>query len=320
MQPKLVFVGVATHDTIALVDEFPDPDGRVVATELVQAGGGPAATAAVAAARLGHHVAFAGTVGDDAEGHAIRDGLLAEGVDVSSVTVDRGTRSAASVVIVDAGRSTRAIVNRPPVALHLSDRALEVLAGADWVHVDQAGWQPVHAWWAARTDRPRLSIDAGNPIEGFTPAGIDLYVPTISSLRRRHDLRDPRQLLERAIAEGARLVVATDGPHGSYALGTDHRGITTPLVHVPGRAGPVRSTLGAGDVFHGALLAAIGHDLDLTTALRYANVVAYRSCQGLDGRSAIPIHAEVLAELRSGTQPTNRHHNDHDPGREFRSA
>jgi inosine-uridine nucleoside N-ribohydrolase len=45
----VVFVGVATLDAIALVDGLPAPDERVIADELVFAGGGPAATAAVAA-------------------------------------------------------------------------------------------------------------------------------------------------------------------------------------------------------------------------------------------------------------------------------
>jgi sulfofructose kinase len=291
--PDLVFVGVATHDTIALVDRYPDADERVVATELVQAGGGPAATAAVAASRLGHSVAFIGTVGADAEGRSILDGLASEGVDVSGVTIDARLASAASLVVVEATRATRAIVNRPPPPIRLSGRAEALMEGAAWIHVDQAGWQPVHRWWSARTDRPRLSVDGGNQIEGFDPIGVDLYVPTISALRRRlgSDL-ERADLLARAVADGSHLVVATDGRDGSFALGPDHE-----LVHVPAVTGPVRSTLGAGDVFHGALLAARHRGLGLRDCLRYANLVAYRSCQGLDGRSAIPPHDEVVDEL-----------------------
>lgn len=288
----LVFVGAATQDTIALVERFPAPDERVLAADLVRAGGGPAATAAVAAARLGHRVAFVGTVGADDEGAEILNGLTAEGIDVSGVDVERGARSAASLVIVDAAESTRAIVNRPPPEIRLSVRADELLAAAEWVHVDQAGWRPTHAWWAGRTERPRFSIDAGNPIPGFSPAGLDLYVPTIGALRRRYGRPERSELLAAALDEGAELVVATDGPHGSFALGVEQ-----PLVSAPAHPGAVLSTLGAGDVFHGALLAAIQHGLPIETCLRYANLAAFRSCQGLDGRSAIPTHDEVVAAL-----------------------
>jgi sulfofructose kinase len=50
-------------------------------------------------------------------------------------------------------------------------------------------------------------------------------------------------------------------------------------------------------VFHGALLAALQHGFELEHCLRYANLVAFQSCQGLDGRSAIPSHAEVVEAL-----------------------
>lgn len=287
-----MFVGAATHDTIALVERFPGADERVVAADLMRAGGGPAATAAVTAARLGHRVGFVGTVGDDDEGAEILAGLAEEGIDVSGVEVERGARSAASVVIVDAAEATRAIINRPPPAIRLSRRAEELLGAAEWVHVDQVGWTVTHDWWAARTDRPRFSIDAGNPVPGFDPSGLDLYVPTVRALRQRYGRLERAELLAAAVEEGARLVVATDGRHGSFALGVEQ-----PLVSAPAVAGSVLSTLGAGDVFHGALLAAIEHGLPLASCLRYANLVAFRSCQGLDGRSAIPTHDVVVAAL-----------------------
>ena len=53
------------------------------------------------------------------------------------------------------------------------------------------------------------------------------------------------------------------------------------------------STLGAGDVFHGALLAAFAHGLELRDALTVANRTAALSCRALDGRSAIPAWDEV---------------------------
>jgi sugar/nucleoside kinase (ribokinase family) len=63
----------------------------------------------------------------------------------------------------------------------------------------------------------------------------------------------------------------------------------------------VVSTLGAGDVFHGALVAAHVRGLTLARALEYANTVAALSCRGLDGRSAIPTHDVVDAHLRART-------------------
>ena len=64
----IVCVGLATRDTVYAVPRHPGPDERVVATERVVAGGGPAATAAVTIARLGVPVRFAGVVDNELEG------------------------------------------------------------------------------------------------------------------------------------------------------------------------------------------------------------------------------------------------------------
>ena len=292
-RPPVVFVGVATRDTITLVDRFPEPDERIVADELVHAGGGPAATAAVAATRLGVAAAFVGAVGDDEDGDEIVAELAAEGVDTSGVERVPGTPSAVSVVVVDARRATRAIVHRPGPGCDLGRRGRELVEAAEWVHVDHAGWGAVHRWWRTSTPRPRLSIDAGNPIDDFSPDGIDLFVPTVGALRQRYGPADIDALLALAGAEGARLVVATDGADGAYALREDR------LFHVPGHRGDVRSTLGAGDVYHGALLARIVQGCSLPDAMTDAGQVAFLSCRGLDGRSAIPTLDQLVPDRSS---------------------
>lgn len=286
----LVFAGVAALDTIALVIQMPGPDERIAAEAMTQAGGGPAATAAVAASRLGIPAAFVGAVGDDEEGDRILAGLVREGVDISGVLRAPGARSAASIGLVNRGRGTRALVNRPgpPLRIPPSGRAADLLAGADWVHVDQAGWEAVAPRW--QTSRFRMSVDAGNPIAGFSPDGVDLYVPTIAALGARYGDHPAADLLEAALAEGARCVVATLGEQGSIGARTG-----TGPVAVAALAVDVVSTLGAGDVFHGALLAATVRGMPLREALSYAGAAAGLSCRALDGRSAIPAHTEALA-------------------------
>ena len=61
---------------------------------------------------------------------------------------------------------------------------------------------------------------------------------------------------------------------------------------VPPRARAI-DTLGAGDVFHGALLACLVRGLELRPALERANRCAALSCRALDGRSAIPTWEEL---------------------------
>ena len=290
-----VFVGVAAQDVIALLPRFPLPDERLVAEDIVHAGGGPAATAAVAFARLGGQAHFVGAIGDDAAGAEILAGLRAESVDVTGVIPVAGARSMRCVIVADRSQATRAICALPGPVLRIpqGSRAAELICHASWVHADHSGWQPVHEFLAAqRGTVPRLSLDLGNPIPGFTANGIELFVPTQRQLITLYGQQSVPDLLRAAVADGAKCVVATAGGAGSWALTVDGASC-----HVPAYPGEILSTLGAGDVFHGALLAAVMRDLPLAQCLAYANIAAALSCRGLDGRSAIPSHEEVQAKL-----------------------
>jgi len=66
------------------------------------------------------------------------------------------------------------------------------------------------------------------------------------------------------------------------------------IVSAPPYETDTYSTLGAGDVFHGALLAQLVEDRPLEESLTRANRVAALSCRALDGRSAIPTARELL--------------------------
>jgi sugar/nucleoside kinase (ribokinase family) len=276
----VVCVGLATRDTILAVPSYPTADERVLASDAAVAGGGPAATAAVTLARLGVPVFFVGAVGDDATGAFVRSGLAQEGVDVSGLAVVAGGRSPESAILV--GPGTRAITSfRGELGpLELSSRARELCRQALWVHVDQAGYGPVSQ---IRED-VRLSIDGGNPIEQLDLDGVALYAPTEAALRERFGDA------ERALAAGAELVVVTRGAQGSVAHTRDGE-----VVEAPGHPVDSVSTLGAGDVFHGALLAGLVDGVRLGDALAFANRCAALSTRALDGRSGIPTREEVFA-------------------------
>jgi sugar/nucleoside kinase (ribokinase family) len=273
---RVVCAGLATRDTIWRVPAHPAADGRVVATEIAAAGGGPAATAAVTLARLGVDVVFVGAVGDDDAGTFVLQSLALEGVDISMLSVVTGARTPQSAILVGADGS-RAIVHHPGDAPFPATPLV-----GDWIHVDHVGFDHVQALSSAM-----VSLDGGNPIEGLDLRGITLYAPTEERLRE--DFGDARG----AIAAGADLVVVTRGAEGSVA--TTQAGETVEVDGVP--CDGFVSTLGAGDVFHGALLAYLVRGASLPEALRAANTAASLSCRALDGRSAIPTLVELERSL-----------------------
>ncbi|HEY3543351.1 MAG TPA: PfkB family carbohydrate kinase [Gaiellaceae bacterium] len=242
----IVCVGLATRDTIYRVPEFPEADGRVVASERVVAGGGPAATAAVAIARLGVPVRFVGVLDEDLPGVE---------------TVRLPGRMVESAILVHG--ATRSIVTEEPPSFTCPAEALE---DADWVHVDHVGYGAVQPGSA------RLSVDGGFPLPDLDLSRVELYAPPEA-------MDDGRR---------AKTTVVTRGADGCTAYTDDGS------FDVPGyRIEDVVSTLGAGDVFHGALLAALARGLELRDALVKANACAALSCRALDGRSAIPAWDEL---------------------------
>jgi sulfofructose kinase len=177
-------------------------------------------------------------------------------------TVRMPGRMVESTILV--GDGTRAIVTEP---WERFDCPADALTDADWVHVDHVGYG---ALAAPASRQAHVSVDGGNAIEGLDLTDVDLYAPN-----RDDGLR-------------AKLTVITRGADGCVAYDGD-RVLEAPGEHVDGTV----STLGAGDVFHGALLAAFAHGLELPEALRAANRCAALSCRALDGRSAIPEWSEL---------------------------
>jgi sulfofructose kinase len=298
---QVVCVGVVTIDALALVDRYPGADERVVGEQIAIVGGGPAANAAVVLARQGISVAFVGRVGADLEGEQAVRLLELEGVDVSGVLHDPGAPTQASCVVVAKESKTRAIstlaVPPLPSIADMGARATELVTAAEWVHTDHLGFGPVAEMFRtlSPSNRPRLAVDAGNPIAALDISLLDLYVPTTASLAARYGQPATPEGIEKAaalaLADGARAVVATSGSDGSTAWWSASFGLNAHpgRVHVPASTGlEIVSTLGAGDVFHGALLSALCRGLDWPEALRQANDTAALSCRALDGRSAVP--------------------------------
>jgi sulfofructose kinase len=288
----VVCIGVITMDTVALVERYPSEDERVLAQEIARGGGGPAAVAAVALARLGISTAIVGTIGDDADGREILEIFKREGVDASGISMGL-TPTAGSVIVASKEHSARAISTRQPVTqAPANEAAKKLIAQAQWVHCDHVGITRLSELGIARGNGPKISFDAGYGVESFDVSLVDLFVPTDRQMALRH----PGLSLEDAMAKDAKsagnIVVATCGSEGSAAY-------LDSFITAPGFKVDVVSTLGAGDVFHGALMAQVVEGRPIADALRRANAVAALSCRGLDGQSAIPTTQELNTYLEA---------------------
>ena len=290
---EVVCLGVITIDTIALVDNYPGEDERVLANQIARAGGGPAAVAAVALSRLGIATAIAGTIGDDQDGAEVLKIFAREGVDTSGISIGASATSG-SVIVASKAHSARAISTRQPMQqVNLNAAAKKLISQAEWLHVDHVGINRLKAENISRGNGPKISFDAGYNVADFDASEVDLFVPTDRQMALRFPDLQLGSAVEKDATSAKNITVATQGSAGSTGYSSE-----SGLVHAEGFAVDVVSTLGAGDVFHGALLAQVIQGYKLEVALQRANAVAALSCRGLDGQSMIPNTSELNSFLK----------------------
>lgn len=282
---------------------------KVRATAYREVGGGMAANAACAIARLGGRVAFWGRAGDDAAGAAMAQELAAYGVDARAFRRLAGCRSSQSAIVVGA-KGERLIVSHhgdvPDDAawLPLDDvrKARAVLADVRW---------PTGAsvlFGAAREAGVPRVLDA-DVAEGavigellrladhvvFSEHGLACWasLPECANEKQRLAALERAWHAMRAQAPSKACAV-TCGEAGSWWLTNDG-----PL-HVPAPEIDAVDTLGAGDVFHGAYALAIAEGRDVAAAARFATLAAAIKCTRSGGRAGSPTRSEVAAYTARG--------------------
>lgn len=274
---QVLCVGMATRDHIVLVERYPQANERVIAVQSISSFGGPATTAAVTLSRLGVSVAVSCVIGDDEDGRAILEMFAREGIETKNVVVDKSVRTATGTIVVSKSEQTRAIMVQPHAVRPAKPADLSPY---QWIHVDQFGMQTIKDWGVVRGGSAKLSIDIGYTTPGLNSADYDLYAPSenittdVSSATKDQN-----------------IVVVSKGGEGSVYSDGVNSGV------VPAIKTEIVSTLGAGDVFHGALVATQVWNKPIEEAVAIANTVAGLSCRALDGQSGIPTKAELDAFL-----------------------
>ena len=283
---RVACVGITVMDRIYYVEGLPTEGGKYVAKRYTEVGGGPAATAAVAAAKLGAQVDFIGRVGDDDTGNSLLAELESLGVNTRYTRRYTGANSSQSAIMVDA-QGERIIVNYP---------SPDLLPDADWLNeIDFSQWDVVLAdvrWHQGAKQAFTLARRAGV----MTVLDGDVTPQDISELVA---LSDHAAFSEPGLA---RLVGTKESEYGlkkAQALTNGHVYVTrgsegcdwiknNVLQHQPGFAVDVVDTTGAGDVFHGALAFSLASGNAMEDAVRFASGVAALKCTRPGGRAGIP--------------------------------
>lgn len=295
----ILTVGVAVIDIVMSVDTLPRKPEKYRARDAAIVGGGCAANAAAAIARLGGRSLLAARTGQDQIGDMIVAGLAGEGVDCTLVRRIPGGRSSFSSIYVDAA-GERQIVNFRDMALSFDASWLEqrIPDNVDAILADTR-W-PQGAAVAMKVARGRGIpgiLDAEAPVREADDAlrqasHIAFSAQGLRDFAGADDLDDA---LASAREETGAWVCVTDGAAGVTFYEDGKR------AHEPAFPVDVVDTLGAGDVWHGAVALALGEGQRARSAIRFASAVAALKCTRFGGRTGTPTRAEAEAFLRSRT-------------------
>lgn len=265
-RPVGLFAGLVVVDVIQLVEAPPGPDEKIVAHDQAVAAGGPACNAAVAFAALGGSAELAAPVGGGPLGGLVRADLSECGVGIIDCLAPEvagpGSGLSVSSCTVTASTGERSVVStngRAPVdPAPLLERLRTIDDGSatapDVVLID--GHNPVLAEIALEVaDRHRIVsvMDAGSWKDSAAHllGRCDVVAPSARFAPPGTDPADHGAVADWLLRAGTRAVVITQGagPVLWWCQG-EHGAVEPPSTRVV-------DTLGAGDVFHGALAHAL---------------------------------------------------------------
>ncbi len=284
---KIAGIGFCGMDYLCIVPRIPLDDKVEIVESLVQ-GGGPAATAVVAAARLGAATVFCGAIGDDGRGLQIVKAFQTEGVDVTGMKISKGAESPAAYSWVDNTSGKRSIVwtHGSAVPLAGADITAEQLQDVDVLHLD--GHQTQAAIAAAKLARScgvLVSIDAGTVVPGIDEL-LELSDIVIASKKFAEAYTGTSCVSDgvRKLFFGQRKFAGvTVGKNGSIGFDGENY-FECPSYQVE----KIVDTTGAGDVYHGAFAVAVARGMSWDVSMRFATIAAALKCTELGGRTAIP--------------------------------
>lgn len=266
MAVTVLACGLTTIDITYQVERVPGPNEKVVASGMRYDLGGPAANAARTVLALGTDVKLVTALGDSAFTDLVRDRL--DGIAITDIAPEDFILPMSSVLVDREGR--RAVISTNATGL-TATLAPPPLGSADAVLVDghlmDAGTRLASA--ARRAGIPTI-LDGGS-----YKSGTDHLLTMIDYAAFSADFRFPggEDTLDHALELGCRVALQTHGG-APIDVATREGRFTVDVPRVD-----VVDTLGAGDVFHGALALAVARGAGVRDAVVAARDAATWSVQ-----------------------------------------
>ena len=296
---KIVVVGSSNVDLTAIVKTLPRPGETIGGASLLQANGGKGANQAVAAARLGGEVLFLTSVGDDNHGHMLESQFSSDGINVSKMKFVKDTPTGVALIFVDAnGENCIAVAPGANNLLLPSDidAAEEYIKDADYLLIQlEIPMETVqYAVDVAYRNNVKvvlnpapmcmLSEDILSKIYLITPNETEAEKLTGVVV---NNMENAMLAVSKLKSKGVKNVIITLGSQGSYM---DFENVKE---HIEATKVVAVDTTAAGDVYNGALVAALSEGQDPVQACKFASLASAISVTRKGAQTSVPYKSEV---------------------------
>jgi sugar/nucleoside kinase (ribokinase family) len=283
-----VCVGLSTIDVLALLGQRLREDEKIPAEQIAVDGGGPAGTAACAAAQGGLKTAILSCIGRDLWSGFILDGFRRFSVSTRFIQRVPGLSTPVSLIAVNRRNASRTIIwNNQGVdrqRFSLPQLLRQSLLDTRCLHFDGHLMElSIRLAKLARAKGILTSYDCGSVKPGWQElaAVSDVFIASHKFVRQ---LGQPiRQAIRSWHRRFGCQVAVTAGEKGFYYFAPPSGRVEK----VRQRRCRALDTTGCGDVFHGAFLACYLRTPDFRAALCHAQSVAGRKTRRLGGRAGI---------------------------------
>jgi len=298
---KIVVVGSSNTDMVLKVPRIPAPGETIMGGDFFIIAGGKGANQAVAAARAGAAVTFLACTGGDDFGRQAIDGYKMDGIDTSFVKVMAGVHSGVALINVsDDGENSITVSPGANSYLLADDIRSGIMAFREVKMVLVQLETPLPTVEAVAETASSLNV---NLILNPAPAAIlpESLLKKISIItpneteaalltgRKHFDDQDVPAMAQQLFEKGIKTVILTLGKKGVYLKTADHAGF------IPGYTVKAVDTTAAGDVFNGALAAALASDISLKEAIDFAQRAAAISVTRMGAQPSAPQKTEIDA-------------------------
>lgn len=299
---QLIGLGMCTLDVLIRSKDLPTWEHGTRISAFGFDGGGPVGTAMVAAAKLGAHVGFIGTTGNDGSAEFKLRSMRECGIDLSHMVYRDAPEDQVVVVNIHAETGERifsGIQRWGNEQIRPEELDRDYITAADYLHLD--GFHNAAALEAAQWMRAagKTVVLDGHKTDGSVGEHLRRLIPHVDVLisgsgfaRGLTGIEDIYEAGAAILALGPRIFVQTEGADGSYTITAEER------FHTPAFPVDVIDTTGAGDVFHGAYIVGLLRGWSLRQIALFSTAVSALKCMHLGGRAGIPRFDAVLAFLR----------------------